>query len=410
MTWLAAGKYLAENPDDIPRLIREFRKRWHEERGERAQLPYRPKGAKRVYEFAPAGTEHGRGRVVDAYVHGDLIPHLHLKIFGFAGRRSVCVQFRNVVEHGDMSTSQGEVGQQIQVPVLVPVTELAQDDERVHLHRQDGVCVGLQRAEYCLHPDGHTAYRSTKTGRLLRVHEGVVSENRKHGATGRRTSGGFDQSPGGVVKGRPEVMQDLAGANAEFGWYDATLNRLPRIFDLLGVYVLHESVRTVRRRVQERSDFVAEVQDVLLGPLYFLPTTRQGHRIPPAALHRVQGDRGAAVPAAVSHSSTPVRAARHGRPGQAGTGGAGSGQGAAEGARERGGGVNALTAFALLLHSALLVWQAWYLRKLTDTTIEHEGNLGYLVEELGDLVEGLRHDRADDAPPDTRVRTEHDGE
>ena len=68
--------------------------------------------------------------------------------------------------------------------------------------------------------------------------------------------------------------------------------------------------------------------------------------------------------------------------------------------------MNALTAFALLLHSALLVWQAWYLRKLTDTTIEHEGNLGYLVEELGDLVEGLRHDRSDNAPPDARVRPE----
>ncbi len=55
------------------------------------------------------------------------------------------------------------------------------------------------------------------------------------------------------------------------------------------------------------------------------------------------------------------------------------------------------------MHSAVLVWQAWQLRKLTETTIEHEGNLGYLVEELRDLVEGLRHDRADDAPPLTRV-------
>ena len=278
MTWLEAGKYLAEDPDDIPRLIREIREGWHEERGQRAQLPHRPKGAMRKYEFAPAGTEHGRGRVVDAYVYGDLIPHLHLKIFGFAGRRSVCVQFRNVVEHGDASTAQGAVGQQIQVPVLVPVTELAQDDERVHLHRHNGICVGLQRAEYCFHPDGHTAYRSTTTGRLLRVHERVVSENRKRGATGRRTSGGFDQAPGGVVKGRPEVMQDLTGANAEVGWYDATLNHLPRIFELLGVYVVEDSVRTVRRRVQERGDFLAEVLDVLVGPLHLLPTAleRQG--------------------------------------------------------------------------------------------------------------------------------------
>ena len=44
---------------------------------------------------------------------------------------------------------------------------------------------------------------------------------------------------------------------------------------------------------------------------------------------------------------------------------------------------------------------AWWLGKLIDTTTEHEGNLGYLVEELGDLVEGLRHDRSDNAPPDT---------
>ena len=72
--------------------------------------------------------------------------------------------------------------------------------------------------------------------------------------------------------------------------------------------------------------------------------------------------------------------------------------------------MNALTAFALLLHSAVLVWQAWQLRKLTDTTIEHEIALGYLVEELRDLVEdlwrGLRHDRSDDAPPDARPRPE----
>ena len=65
--------------------------------------------------------------------------------------------------------------------------------------------------------------------------------------------------------------------------------------------------------------------------------------------------------------------------------------------------MNALTAFALLLHSALLACMAWRLGKLLNTTTEHEGNLGYLVE-------GLRHDRSDNAPPDTRVRPEHDGE
>ena len=68
----------------------------------------------------------------------------------------------------------------------------------------------------------------------------------------------------------------------------------------------------------------------------------------------------------------------------------------------------------LLLHSALLVCMAWRLGNLLNTATEHEGNLGYLVEELRDLVEdlwrGLRHDRSDDAPPDTRVRPEHDGE
>ena len=68
------------------------------------------------------------------------------------------------------------------------------------------------------------------------------------------------------------------------------------------------------------------------------------------------------------------------------------------------------TTLGLLLHSALLVCMAWCLGKLLDTATEHEGNLGYLVEELGDLVEGLRHDRSDNAPPDTRVRAEHDGE
>ena len=65
-------------------------------------------------------------------------------------------------------------------------------------------------------------------------------------------------------------------------------------------------------------------------------------------------------------------------------------------------------AFGLLAHSAVLVCMAWRVGKLMETATEHEGNLGYLVEELCDLVEGLRHDRADDAPPDTRVRTEHD--
>ena len=65
-------------------------------------------------------------------------------------------------------------------------------------------------------------------------------------------------------------------------------------------------------------------------------------------------------------------------------------------------------AFGLLAHSAVLVCMAWRVGKLMETATEHEGNLGYLVEELRDLVEGLRHDRADDAPPDTRVRTEHD--
>ena len=68
----------------------------------------------------------------------------------------------------------------------------------------------------------------------------------------------------------------------------------------------------------------------------------------------------------------------------------------------------------LLVHSALLVCMVWRLGNLLNTATEHEGNLGYLVEELRDLVEdlwrGLRHDRADDAPPDTRVRPEHDGE
>ncbi len=68
----------------------------------------------------------------------------------------------------------------------------------------------------------------------------------------------------------------------------------------------------------------------------------------------------------------------------------------------------------LLVHSALLVCIAWRLGKLIETTIEHDGTLGYLVEELRDLVEdlwrGLRYDRSDDAPPDTRVRPEHDGE
>ena len=72
--------------------------------------------------------------------------------------------------------------------------------------------------------------------------------------------------------------------------------------------------------------------------------------------------------------------------------------------------MNALTAFALLLHSAVLVCMAWRLGKLMETATEHEGNLGYLVEELGDLVEGLRHDRSDNAPPNTRIRPEHDGE
>ena len=72
--------------------------------------------------------------------------------------------------------------------------------------------------------------------------------------------------------------------------------------------------------------------------------------------------------------------------------------------------MNALTAFALLAHSAVLVCMAWRLGKLINTATEHEGNLGYLVEELRDLVEGLRHDRSDDAPPDARVRPEHDGE
>ena len=64
----------------------------------------------------------------------------------------------------------------------------------------------------------------------------------------------------------------------------------------------------------------------------------------------------------------------------------------------------------LLVHSALLVCMVWRLGNLLNTATELEGNLGYLVEELRDLVEGLRHDRADDAPPDTRVRPEHDGE
>ena len=68
--------------------------------------------------------------------------------------------------------------------------------------------------------------------------------------------------------------------------------------------------------------------------------------------------------------------------------------------------MNALTAFAFLLHSALLVCMAWRLGKLINTTIEHEIALGYLLEVLRDLVEGLRHDRSDNAPPDTRVRPE----
>ena len=67
-------------------------------------------------------------------------------------------------------------------------------------------------------------------------------------------------------------------------------------------------------------------------------------------------------------------------------------------------------ALGLLAHSAVLVCMAWRLGKLMDTTFEHEGNLGYLVEELRDLVEGLRQERADDAPPDARLRPERNGE
>ena len=62
----------------------------------------------------------------------------------------------------------------------------------------------------------------------------------------------------------------------------------------------------------------------------------------------------------------------------------------------------------LLVHSALLVCMAWRLGNLLNTATEHEGNLGYLVDELRDLVEGLRHDRSDNAPPDARPRPEHD--
>ena len=59
--------------------------------------------------------------------------------------------------------------------------------------------------------------------------------------------------------------------------------------------------------------------------------------------------------------------------------------------------------FGLLTHSALLVRQSWHLCEWFKALEHHEAALSLLAEQL-------REHRADDAPPDARLRPEHDGE
>ena len=276
--WSAAGKYLADHPDDISRLLREFRQGWCEERWEPVQFVDGAGMAKGVHLAVPADVEHGRAGVLDAYVRGDLTPHLHLDALGFSSRRSICVQFRNAWQDGDPPSAPHELDQQIQVPVFVPVAQVSQDDERVHLHRHIGVCVGLQRTEDCLRASGHAVYCSMKSGRLLRARIRIFGDDWKGSAIGRSIASYFHQSVRDVVKGGLEVVQDFSREYAETLWYRSLLGRLPSLFECLGVYVVDETVDTARRRVQEPGYFTVEVEDLLVGPFELLPGTVERHR------------------------------------------------------------------------------------------------------------------------------------
>ena len=56
----------------------------------------------------------------------------------------------------------------------------------------------------------------------------------------------------------------------------------------------------------------------------------------------------------------------------------------------------------LLTHSALLVRQSWHLCEWLKALETHEATLSRLIEQL--------QERADDAPPDARLRPERNGE
>ena len=58
--------------------------------------------------------------------------------------------------------------------------------------------------------------------------------------------------------------------------------------------------------------------------------------------------------------------------------------------------------FGLLTHSALLVRQSWHLCEWFKALETHDATLCRLIEQL--------QERADDAPPDARLRPERNGE
>ena len=152
---------------------------------------------------------------------------------------------------------------QNQGTMLVGITEFLQNGEPVRIAPFPSR-VRLQRLDCCKDRWPFDAlYLSLVTSEVVWL-DGMKPEDRKLGFVGEGASISQNQGAGEVIKRRPELVQSVAGEDAQSRRDDAVLVEVLERFSGLRIVVDEFSVRCF---MLERGRFQFELLDMLIGPL-----------------------------------------------------------------------------------------------------------------------------------------------